>query len=42
MRVVFLLNLPEHVTLINVSDAIKEGSLVSTGGFNAALCCFVE
>lgn len=42
MRVVFLLNLPEHVTLINVSDAIKEGSLVSTGGFNTALCCFVE
>ena len=29
MRVVFLLDIPKHVTLTNISDAIKEGSLVS-------------
>lgn len=29
MRVVFLLDLPYNVTLTNISDAIKEGSLVS-------------
>jgi hypothetical protein len=29
MRVVFLLNIPNHVSLTNISDAIKEGSLVS-------------
>lgn len=29
MRVVFLLNLPQNITLTNVSDAVKEGSLVS-------------
>jgi hypothetical protein len=28
MRVVFLLDIPKHVTLTNISDAIKEGSLV--------------
>lgn len=29
MRVVFLLKIPHHVTLTNISDAVKEGSLVS-------------
>ena len=29
MRVVLLLKIPSHVTLTNISDAVKEGSLVS-------------
>lgn len=29
MRVVFLLDIPKHITLTNISNAIKEGSLVS-------------
>lgn len=30
MRVVFILNLPQNMTLADISDAIKEGSVVST------------